>query len=84
MPKFMKLDPKNVHVGRGMAAAEARRLYVDALKSGDAGKIELQRGEKPTVAKRHLAEASREAGIKVRSSWEDGRQRVLLWKRVGK
>ena len=84
MPKFTKLHPKNVHVGRGMAAAEARRLYVDALKSGDAGKIELQRGEKSSAAKRHLAEASREAGIKIRSSWEDGRQRVLLWKRVGK
>ena len=33
--------------------------------------------------KRLLSEAAREAGTKVRSSWEDKNKRTLLWKRVG-
>ena len=84
MPKFAKLDPKDVAIGRGRAAAEARKPYVDALSAGQAGKIELERGEKATVVKRLLQEASRETGIKVRSSWEDKTQRALLWKRTAK
>ncbi len=83
MPTFAKLDPKDVAVGRGRAAAEARRPYLDALRGGPAGKIELGRGEKATVVKRRLQEASREAGIRIRSSWADAGQRVLYWKRTG-
>ena len=84
VPKFAKLDPKDVAVGRGRAAAEDRKPYIEALKAGQAGKIELGRGEKATVVKRRLQEASRESGIKIRSSWEDKSQRVLLWKRTGR
>ena len=84
MPKFAKLDPKDVAVGRGRGAAEARKPYIDALKAGQAGKIELDRGEKPAIVKRRLQEASRETGISVRSSWEDPSQRALLWKRTGR
>jgi len=83
MPKFEKLDPGKVAVGRGRAAAEARRPYVEALKAGQAGRIDLERGDRPTVVKRRLQEASREAGIRVRSSWVDASQRALLWKRTG-
>ncbi len=82
MPKFAKLDPKDVAVGRRRAAAEARKPYVDALSAGQAGKIELERGEKAAIVKRRLQEASRETGIKIRSSWEDRSQRALLWKRT--
>ena len=82
MPKFAKLDPKDVAVGRGRAATEARRPYVEALRGGQAGKIELARGERASVVKRRLQEASREAGIRIRSSWEDASQRVLYWKRT--
>ena len=84
MPKFAKLDPKDVAVGRGRAAAEDRQPYIEALKAGQAGKIELGRGEKATVVKRRRQEASHEAGIKIRSSWEDKSQRVRLWKRTGR
>ncbi len=84
MPKFVKLDPKDVAIGRGRAAAEARKPYVDALSASQAGKIELERGEKAAIVKRRLQEASRETGIKVRSSWEDKSQRALLWKRTSK
>ena len=82
MPKFAKLDPKDVAVGRGRAAAEARRPYIEALKAGAAGRIELERGEKPAIIKRRLQEASREAGIKIRSSWENPRS--LVWKRTAR
>ena len=41
MPKFTKLNPAEVHVGRGRAAFEARKNFVDAVKSGDAGRIDL-------------------------------------------
>ena len=84
VPKFAKLDPKDVAVGRGRAAAEARKPYIDALSGGPAGKIELERGEKSAIVKRRLQEASRETGIKIRSSWEDKTQRALLWKRTSK
>ena len=82
MPKFSKLDPKDVAVGRGRAAAEARKPYIAALKAGQAGRIELDRSEKSAVVKRRLQEASRESGIKIRSSWEN--PTALVWKRAGK
>ncbi len=37
MPKFTKLDPKDVHIGRGRAAHEGRQPYRDALTASDAG-----------------------------------------------
>ena len=41
-------------------------------------------GEKAAIVKRRLQEASRETGIKIRSSWEDKSQRALLWKGTAK
>lgn len=84
MSKFTPMKPADVQVGRGRAAAEARQPYVAALKEGDAGKVELERGEKPGSVKRLLQDAAKESGIRIRSSWEDRSQRTLLWKRVGK
>jgi hypothetical protein len=83
MPKFTKLNPNDVAIGRGRAALEARPPYIEALKVGDAGKIELQRGDKPATVKRLLQEASKHTGIKIRSSWADNSQKILLWKRTG-
>jgi hypothetical protein len=82
LPKFAKLEAKDVHVGRGRVAAEERAPYVEALQAGTAGRLELGRGEKPTIVKRRLQEASRETGIKIRSSWEN--PTALVWKRAGK
>jgi hypothetical protein len=84
MPNFTKMSAKDVQIGRGRLAAERRVPFIEALRAGDAGKIELERGDRPQVVKRVLAEAAKETGIKVRSSWEDKSQRVLLWKRTGK
>ena len=84
MPKFTRMSAKEVQIGRGRIAAERRVPFIEALRAGDAGKIELERGDRSQVVKRVLAEASRETGIKVRSSWEDNGQRVLLWRRTGK
>ena len=84
MPTFTKLEPKDVQIGRGRAAHEARQPYRDALTSGDAGRIELGRGEKASTVKTQLGLASKEVGFKVRSSWEDKTQRVLLWKKTGR
>lgn len=83
MPKFEVLDPKDVQLGRDRAAAEERQQFIAAIQAGDAGKIILDAGERASRVKHRLTEASKEAGIRVRSSWEDKRQRVLLWKRVG-
>jgi hypothetical protein len=47
MPKFTKLDPKDVQIGRGRRAHEAREPYRDALTAGDAGRVELGRGDVP-------------------------------------
>lgn len=85
MPQFTKMAARDVLIGRGKAAAEARLPFIDAVKAGDAGKIELSRDDKPPRVKRLLAEAAKETGIKVRSSWEDAKKpTVLLWKRTGK
>ncbi len=81
MPRFTKLNPDEVVVGRGRAAFEARKLYVEAVKAGDAGRIDLESGDRPAAVKRSLLEAAREAGVKVRSTWTDGSQKSLLWKR---
>ena len=67
---------------RRMVAAAARAPYVQALMSGDAGRIELERGETQAVVKRRLLEAARESGIRIRSSWESPRS--LVWKRTGR
>ncbi len=84
MPKFTRMNPKEVQIGRGRIAAERRVPFIEALRAGDAGKIELERDDRPQVVKRVLAEAAKETGIKVRSSWEDKNERTLLWKRTGK
>ena len=84
MPEFTAMKPSDVLVGRARAAAEERKSYVEALHAAEAGKVELTGGEKPTRVKRLLAEASKESGIRIRFSWEDKRQRVLLWKKVGR
>ncbi len=84
MPKFTKMSPRDVLIGRGKAAAEARQPFIEALRAGDAGKIDLDAQDKAPRVKRLLAEAAKETGIKVRSSWEDKNQRALLWKRTGK
>jgi hypothetical protein len=84
MPKFTKLDPEDVQIGGTRNAHETRQPYRDALAAGDAGRIELGGGEVASTVKRHLSLAARDVGTKVRSSWEDGRQRVLLWKKVGR
>ena len=83
MPTFTRVDPADVAIGRGLAAAEARRPYVEALRAGDAGRVELERGEKPATVKRLLQDAARGEGVRIRCSWTDGGQRVLLWKKVG-
>ncbi len=83
MAKFTKLPPSDVVVGRGRAALEARRPFIDALSSADAGKIELERGEKPATVKRLLQDAAKDSGMRIRSSWSDTKQQVLFWKKVG-
>ena len=82
MPKFVKLDPSDVHIGRGRTAFEARKKYIEAVRTGDAGRIDLERGDRPATVKRLLQEAAKEAGLKVRSSWTDGRHKTLVWKKT--
>ena len=83
MPKFEAMKAEDVQVGRGRVTAEARRAFREAIEGSEAGRISLDRGDRPSTVKRLLAEASKECGIKVRSSWADKRQTVLLWKRTG-
>jgi hypothetical protein len=80
--KFTQLKSEDVRIGRERAAVEARKPYVDALKASDAGQIVLDRGEVASTVKRRLADAAAELGVKVRSSWTDGAQRTLVWKKT--
>jgi len=83
MPKFTKLNPSEVQVGRGRSAAEARIPYLEALKAGAAGRVDLERGDKPATVKRLLQDAAKQSGVRIRSSWETRDQKALLWKKVG-
>ena len=83
MPKFAPMDPSEVVVGRGRSSAEARKPYAEALLASDAGKIELERGEKASTVKRYLQVTAKEHGLRIRSNWTDGKEQVLLWKKVG-
>ena len=84
VPTFRAVDPAEVVIGRGRAAAEARTPYIEALRGGDAGRVHLERGEKLAAVKRLLREAARRDDLRIRSSWTDGRQRVLVWKKVAR
>lgn len=83
MPKFQELDPKIVTLGRGRAGVVRREPYRRALRTAEAGRIELTDGDTPEQVKRDLRDAAREEGIRIRSSWEDDRRRALLWRRSG-
>lgn len=80
MPQFKKLDPAQVTVGRGPARI-SREPYLKAIQAGEAGAIELDDSDRPGTVKRLLREAARELGVRVRSSWADETQRVLVWKK---
>ncbi len=80
MPRFKKLEPSEVVVGRGPAKI-SREPYFDAIQSGEAGVIELDDSDRPGTVKRLLREAARDMGVKVRSSWADDSQRMLVWKK---
>ena len=80
MPHFKKLDPDEVVVGRGPAKI-SREPYFKALGAGEAGAIELDTDDRPGTVKRLLREAARDLGYKVRSSWADDTQQVLVWKK---
>ncbi len=84
MAKFTQLNPREVMIGRERAAIEARRPYQEALEASDAGQIELARGDVPSTVKRRLADAAKDMGVRVRSSWTDPKQRVLVWKKTGR
>ncbi len=83
MPRFRKLEPNEVHVGRGAIASIQRAQFMEAIKDAQAGRIDLEEGDNPAVVKRRLREAAQELGFKVRSSWADEAQTTLFWKRTG-
>ena len=81
MAKFTSLKTEEVLIGRERTAREERQPYLGALQAGEAGQIELGRGEVASTVKRRLTEAAAELGVKVRSSWTDANQRTLVWKK---
>ena len=52
MARLRKLDPANVHIGRGATAASDRALFVEAIKDAQEGRVELEAGDSPAVVKR--------------------------------
>ncbi len=80
MPRFKKLDPSEVIVGRGPAKI-SREPYLKAIQAAEAGSIELETEDRPGTVKRLLREAARDLGVKIRSSWSDDTQSVLVWKK---
>ncbi len=83
MPTFTKMRPAEVTLGRGRIAAARQQPFIDAIQDGQAGSIELAMNDKASRVKGDLRRASKRCGIRVRSSWADSTELVLLWKRVG-
>lgn len=84
MPRFTKMNPSDVVIGRGRAALVERQPYVEAIKNAQAGRIELEKTDQPNRVRRLLRLAARDLSVGVRSSWEDSTQKALLWKRTKK
>jgi hypothetical protein len=82
MARFTALKPDEVTVGRGRLARALREPYVAALREGEAGKVELERGEKPATAKRLLQESAREVSVRIRSSYVE-KENAIYWKKMG-
>ncbi|MQA01146.1 MAG: hypothetical protein GEU80_17825 [Dehalococcoidia bacterium] len=78
MSKFRALHPD--HVGPD-DRAEARRPYIEAVRAGDAGRIDLEPHDDPVLVHRLLNEAASELGVRIGSVWADP-GRTLLWRRV--
>ena len=72
---------------RAAALAEAERTSAKARRivelAGLPCTLDAPVGDDPAAMKRLLRQASKETGVKVRSSWEDDTRMALLWKRVG-
>ena len=79
--KFETLNPNDVRVGRGLAARALRAPFVQALQDGDAGKITLDEGENQATVKRHLHNAARQLGVRVRASHVPD-ETAIYWKKV--
>ena len=78
MSKFTALNPDHVGI---IDHAEARRPYIEAVRSSDAGRIDIEPDDDPVLVRRLLNEAARELGIRIGSVWAEP-DRVLLWRRV--
>lgn len=83
MPKFKSMPPSEVIIGRGRYNAIKRKPFEEAIRDSEAGRIILDPQDDPDFVKRLLRAASKTTGIRVRSSWEDNKKGVLLWKRTG-
>lgn len=83
MATFTKMRPDEVTLGRGRIAAQRQQPFIDHIKEAQAGSIALSSIDTATGVKNDLRRASKRCGIRVRSSWEDHTQKVLLWRRVG-
>lgn len=87
MAKFVAMPKELVIVGGGRFRGDPRRFiietapYIDALNEGEAGIIELDKGEKPEKVKALLHRAAHAQGVKVRSSWMDESKTRLAWKK---
>jgi len=81
LAKVTAMGLNDVKLGRGRAAAAAKEPYKRALQAWDAGRIGIERSDRPATVKRYLSEAAQEVGVKARSRWEDPKQGVLLWKK---
>jgi hypothetical protein len=68
MPRFTPLPADQVHVGRDRLHVLALAPFIEALKEMEAGRIDLEAGEKPMTVKRLLGAAAHAHGLTTRSS----------------
>ena len=84
MPRFERMSVSEFVHPKAANARVDRKLYVEALKASDAGRIKLSTEDKASTIHKRIKDAANDLGIKIRLTWEDGKaQRILMWRKSG-
>ena len=71
MPKFSKLDPSDVQIGRGRTAFEARKKYMEAVRAGEDSLAAAYLEQAREVSPERLDIAKDLAYAYLRLNWKD-------------
>lgn len=74
-------DPRSIKLGRALRTLEAAAPYREVIERYPAGTVTLEEGEDARRVHRLVTKAAKDAGIRIRCSW-DNNKTVLYWAKV--